>query len=423
MKKTIVVLLAVLTLFYSAPFVRAEDNTLYIRDAEDLAALTARVASGDSMDGVTVRLCDNITLSAPFLPIGADPWHPFSGVFDGGGYAISGLEVNGGDYCGLFGCVTDGTVKNLLLYGACINGGSCSALLVGRLYAYSKAASVENCTVSGKVNGYCYVGGLCGSAYAYSSGANSRIYIKGSRADAETEGDMYAGGICGKAEARATDGSACLYIENCTAFGSMKAKGDYGAIAGGIAGGVLAQSDGGRAVAYLADCVSYVCTEAEKTAAGGVCGALGASGGAALAVAEDSVAVGTTRAGALAGGICGKADGTSGGDVAVKQCIAAGNVFGGSVYSLNAGKAAEDSFRAVLAAQLPDGIKTEAFALGDVNGDGKINSLDAAFVLKYDAGLWICGLASGCAGDVNGDGKANSLDAALILRYDAFGGY
>ncbi len=57
--------------------------------------------------------------------------------------------------------------------------------------------------------------------------------------------------------------------------------------------------------------------------------------------------------------------------------------------------------------------------LGDANVDGKANSLDAAMVLRYDAGLMgEDGLLMTTA-DVNSDGKVNSLDAAFILRYDA----
>ena len=52
---------------------------------------------------------------------------------------------------------------------------------------------------------------------------------------------------------------------------------------------------------------------------------------------------------------------------------------------------------------------------GDANGDGVINSLDAAIVLKYDVGL----IQSLTAGDVNCNGVINSLDSAWILKYDA----
>ncbi len=57
--------------------------------------------------------------------------------------------------------------------------------------------------------------------------------------------------------------------------------------------------------------------------------------------------------------------------------------------------------------------------IGDVNGDGKVNSLDAAFVLKYDAMLIELDDKQTEAADVNGDGTVNSLDAAQILKFDA----
>lgn len=57
--------------------------------------------------------------------------------------------------------------------------------------------------------------------------------------------------------------------------------------------------------------------------------------------------------------------------------------------------------------------------LGDVNGDGKSNSLDAAQVLKYDAGMISLSEKQKERADVNGDGEVNSLDAAKILREDA----
>ena len=53
---------------------------------------------------------------------------------------------------------------------------------------------------------------------------------------------------------------------------------------------------------------------------------------------------------------------------------------------------------------------------GDANCDGTVNSIDAALVLQFNAGL----LGSlPCRGDVNGDGKVTSIDAALILQFAA----
>jgi len=58
--------------------------------------------------------------------------------------------------------------------------------------------------------------------------------------------------------------------------------------------------------------------------------------------------------------------------------------------------------------------------LGDVNGDGKVNNIDATLVLRYSVG----GLTEEqlakldvSVGDVNLDGKVNNIDATIILRY------
>ncbi|MBP3256316.1 MAG: SH3 domain-containing protein [Clostridia bacterium] len=54
--------------------------------------------------------------------------------------------------------------------------------------------------------------------------------------------------------------------------------------------------------------------------------------------------------------------------------------------------------------------------LGDANGDGKINSLDALSALKNSAGIENISGVYLKALDVNGDGKVNSLDALDILK-------
>ena len=59
--------------------------------------------------------------------------------------------------------------------------------------------------------------------------------------------------------------------------------------------------------------------------------------------------------------------------------------------------------------------ETEEVLVGDVNEDGVIDNLDAAWVLKYDAGL----IADIDDGDYNSDGVVDNLDAASILKFDA----
>lgn len=55
-------------------------------------------------------------------------------------------------------------------------------------------------------------------------------------------------------------------------------------------------------------------------------------------------------------------------------------------------------------------------APGDVNGDGKINSLDGLLLMRY-LNNWDLVINSPEAMDVNADGKVNSLDGLLLMRY------
>lgn len=56
--------------------------------------------------------------------------------------------------------------------------------------------------------------------------------------------------------------------------------------------------------------------------------------------------------------------------------------------------------------------------IGDLNGDGFADSLDAAAILKYDAGISSFDEQQLVSGDVNFDGSVDSLDAAKVLKYD-----
>jgi uncharacterized repeat protein (TIGR02543 family) len=57
--------------------------------------------------------------------------------------------------------------------------------------------------------------------------------------------------------------------------------------------------------------------------------------------------------------------------------------------------------------------------LGDVNGDGAVNSADASNVLSCDAGIDTSQFCPMNCGDVNDDGVVNSTDALIILSHDA----
>jgi len=59
---------------------------------------------------------------------------------------------------------------------------------------------------------------------------------------------------------------------------------------------------------------------------------------------------------------------------------------------------------------------------GDLNMDGRSNSIDALLVLQHDAGIRPLppeDVYLHAAGDVSCDGLVNSIDASMILQADA----
>ena len=143
-------------------------NTIYIRTAADLAQLAADVNNGNNMSGKTVLLMNDIDLSgyANWTPISWPKLSgsaPFSGVFDGQGYSITGLKIsrNNEDYVGLFGYTYCSTIRNVVIRDPEIEGGNMVGVLVG-YQAYS-SEGIENCAViGGKIRGDSEVGGLVG---------------------------------------------------------------------------------------------------------------------------------------------------------------------------------------------------------------------------------------------------------------------
>jgi beta-N-acetylglucosaminidase/SH3-like domain-containing protein len=59
-----------------------------------------------------------------------------------------------------------------------------------------------------------------------------------------------------------------------------------------------------------------------------------------------------------------------------------------------------------------------AVKMGDVNGDGKVNTVDALNALKYDVGSINLTTEQIEALDVNKDNKVNTVDALVLLKYD-----
>jgi len=159
-----------------------------IATADDLRHLAAAVnaSANDASIGKTFRQTADINLTSGgnFTPIGADS-HYFRGTYDGGNKAISGLTVNYGYSCaGLFGYVSNGTVKNVILVSPSVTSTSNSnQSKVGALAGYCDNTTIENChainptvNATGTGTGTKYLGALIGEFINGKSATNCYYY-------------------------------------------------------------------------------------------------------------------------------------------------------------------------------------------------------------------------------------------------------
>ena len=199
------------------------ETTFYITTAQQLKRLADEVNAGDSKSDKTYLLANDIDLSGypDWTPIGRfdppDDMLPFSGVFDGQGYSITGLKISGNEEArGLFGYTYCSAIRNVVIRNPEIQGGDKVGALVGH-QAYS-SEGIENCAViGGKIQGSNRAGGLVGNM--------EESPIKNCYTTCEVIAtDYHAGGIVGAHKV----GSG---LENCYATGNVS-----GPNSGGIAG-------------------------------------------------------------------------------------------------------------------------------------------------------------------------------------------
>lgn len=172
------------------------------------------------------KLGNDIDLNgAEWTPLGKDDM-PFTGTFDGAGFAIKNFVINAEDKdnLGLFNTISDATIKNLTLDGIKILGrrnvGTIAAVVKGTKTSIinckvvnsvikgsydiggligktdtSATASITECLVNAKVTGeYNEVGGLAG----YFKGNITKTYVQGEiTGNHYMESNEYVGGLIG----------------------------------------------------------------------------------------------------------------------------------------------------------------------------------------------------------------------------------
>lgn len=194
----------------------------------------SREVNGGSSSLCGVLIADIDLGNQDWIPIGKE-LAPFSGIFDGNGYAIYGLNINDNDNrLGLFGVTVDGRIKNLIVRGNVTGNES-----VGGLIGSMSGGTVERCSFHGTISGRNMTGGIVGKL---NGGSVQACY---NTADIKTQTNnktsiVSVGGIVGYA------GTASI-ITDCYNTGQVTGTGRYSSNldidVGGIAGLICEQTE------------------------------------------------------------------------------------------------------------------------------------------------------------------------------------
>ena len=248
---------------------------------------------------------------------------PYSGTFDGGGYAIRNPYVNNGEaYTGLFGGACNAVFRNLTITGSvtasasssygggllgngmgtititnCINAAAVTsseaAGLVGIFTAQDQTdtLTITGCANLGTVTAKSLRAGIIGQINGV--GVISDCYNAGEIKSSEAEDYAYAGGIAAWASLGNDDPTGTLTFRSCYNVGALKKGGVYRT--GGIVGRVIPNYTLATERYRLENCY-YLDTTADK-AAGGDYTVVGESAARTAAAFAD----GTVLAGLIAG--------------------------------------------------------------------------------------------------------------------------
>lgn len=180
----------------------ADENTTFIYSETDFRLFAMSVNNGETYKGKTVKLMSNIDLAnKEWTPIGNSN-NKFQGTFNGQNFPISNLNVGESTLSnvGLFGFTTDGSIKNVHVHNADVDG----RLNVGVIAGTPYTSTYENIKVTGDVtvDGFAYVGGLFGkNVYANVNNLTVDVteesYVKANSVENGVAYRTYVGGVMG----------------------------------------------------------------------------------------------------------------------------------------------------------------------------------------------------------------------------------
>ena len=320
-KKALVVLMAVMMMFTMMPAAAWADESAgpqgtgteadpyQITSADELMWFAGQVNGSGTKS--TSTLCavlkNNIDLTGKaWTPIGIynsySDYVYYGGIFDGGGFTVSGLSIdNGKQYQAFIGYVKGGTVKNLTVSGEVTTSTNSYAYAAG-IVAYGSPVTMENCV--NRVNVTATAKGYIGGVIGYSNTGSS---IKNCRNVGNVSGTGdYTGGIVGTASGTTT-------ITNCLNSGEIRnagKPGSYSYCTGGIAGNA-----GSASVISMCGNTGDISSTIKRT--GGIVGSLDGT-------VEKSFNTGSITGIYGVGGIAGDSSGSKGSTITA--CYNKGNI-------------------------------------------------------------------------------------------------
>ncbi len=219
MKKKLLLLLA-LPFCWASTW--AEDVT--ISSAAELVTFATRVNAGET--SLNATLTANIDLTGQtWTPIGNDT-NKYAGTFDGQGYAITNFEYTAtSDYNGLFGYISNATVKNFSISGTLTSDGHTKNGVVGCAVGTAKVSGIHSSMTINVSNFKAHTGGIVGG----DNGATTdKIVVEG----CEYSGTMTHSGE-GDCQAGIMGYTGYSTIRNCIFSGTINGGNNkYGGILG-----------------------------------------------------------------------------------------------------------------------------------------------------------------------------------------------
>ena len=188
------------------------NTTAIVESASGLATIAEAIANKTIPANSNIVLDGDINLSElaamtraavanNWNPIGTSE-NPFTGTFDGKGYTIKNLVINGekNSNIGFFGVTTNGEIKNVTFENAKVSGRMNVGVVAGTPYT----SKYTNITVKGhvEVDGMAYVGAV-GGKNAYADWTNVTVdvdetsYVNANSVEDGTAYRTYVGGVCG----------------------------------------------------------------------------------------------------------------------------------------------------------------------------------------------------------------------------------